>query len=253
LGYGKKSFPVSTLNPTENITISLSESVTMLRPVTVKAKSDKIKTFWLGNRYHNGGFFYADSISAGSAMALLIENKYPSYHEELTFPIRIDQAMLRIDANQMGKFKLRVRLLAVDSITNLPGDDLFDQSLVVTSSIRKGWLSFDLSPFQLKINQPFFLVFEWILDDQDRLALLGMYKQFREQHPERFSIDTMMVRGDKISYNSYQNFNPAAHFGISPLQFSLDNYKSFYRNNSFGEWKRAPVILTARISVNNEN
>jgi hypothetical protein len=161
--------------------------------------------------------------------------------------------MLRVDANQMDEFKLRLRLLTVDSITNLPGKDLFDKSLIVTSSISKGWLTFDLSPFQLKINKPFFLVFEWILDDNDRIALLGIYKQFREQNPEKFSTDTMMVRGEKISYNSYQGFRPAAHFGVSPLQFSLDHYQCYARTNSFGEWKRAPVILTARISVNSAN
>ena len=251
LGYGRKSFPISNLNSTENLTVYLNESVTMLRPVTVKAKPEKIKTFWLGNRYHNGGFFYAGSISAGAAMALLIENKYPSYSEELTFPIIIDQAILRIDANEMGEFKLRVRLLAVDSVTKLPGNDLFDQSLIVSSSIKKGWLTFDLSPYQLKINQPFYLVFEWILNDRDRLALLGMYKEFRAQHPEKFLVDTMMVRGEKIPYNSYQGFRPAVHFGVSPLQFSLEHYECYARTNSFGEWKKAPVILTARIAVNN--
>ena len=99
---------------------------------------------------------------------------------------------------------------------------------------------------------PFFLVFEWILDDKDRLELLNQYKDFRKAHPERVSYDTMFVRGEKIAYRNYQGFHPAAHFGVSPLQFSLNNYLCYARTNSFGEWRKTPVILTARINLTNQ-
>jgi hypothetical protein len=42
-------------------------------------------------------------------------------------------------------------------------------------------------------------------------------------------------------------------FGISYLKYSLDNYTSFYRNNSFGEWKLSLTILTAGILLSNQS
>src|SRR6185295_19253839 len=194
LGYERKSFPIQSLSPDKALTVSLPEKITTLQTLTILAKREKKETYWLGNRYEKGGFFYADSISAGSAMALLIENKYPAFHKNLEFPLYVEEAILKIHTNEMGEFKVRVRFLEVDSLTKLPGRDLFEESLVVTSDIKSGWMSFDLSSFNLKIDKTsFFLAFEWILNDHDRLNLLNQYKSFRKEHPEKVPRDTLAV------------------------------------------------------------
>jgi hypothetical protein len=253
LGYKTRGIPVQTIETGRPLTILLSEKILQLEPVTVSAKKDKKKTFWLGNSYNQGGHIYADSVAAGSALALLIENKHPTYHAHLTFPVFVEKALLRISSNTFDEFKVRVRFLEVDSITRLPGKDLFDENLIVTSHMHMGWLKFDLSSFNFKINQaPFFLAFEWILDDNDRLDLLKRYKQFQREHPEKVTIDTMIVGGQKVPYYKWYNFAPGTSFGVSPISFSLDNYQCYYRNNSFGQWKRASAILTARLLVSSQ-
>lgn len=253
LGYGTRKIPVSFINPDQSLTVLLSEKVTELEQVTVSAKKEKKKNFWLGNKYHKGGNIYADSVAAGSAMALLIENKYPAYHEDLAFPIFVEKALLRISVNTFDEFKVRVRFLEEDSITQLPGKDIFNESVIVTSSIKEGWLTFDLSSFNFRIDKPsFFLVFEWILDDKDRLNLMNRYKQFQKENPEKVTVDTVVVRGEKVLYYNWYNFVAGTSFGVSPIQFSLNNYQSYYRGSSFGEWKRAATILTARLLVSNQ-
>lgn len=250
LGYGRRAIPLASLHKPKGVTVALSPRVTALEAITVTARPGKPQSFELGNRYFKGGNLYGDSTSGGGAMALLIENKYPSFHPDLQFPVYVQAARLRISRNTMPQFKVRARLMSVDSLTGLPGKDLFEKSMVATSSIRKGWLHFDLSALDVRLEGPAcFLVFEWILEEKDRLSLLRLYDAYAKANPGRVTTDTMLVRGEKIAYRNYYDFSAGTSFGVSHLPFSLNNYKSYYRENSFGEWKRSAFILTARLTI----
>ncbi|MBD0256193.1 MAG: serine hydrolase, partial [Cytophagales bacterium] len=253
LGYGKRTVPVVTLNRSAGLTLALAPRTTALEAVTVTARPGKRQEFELGNRYWKGGNIYGDSVAAGGAMALLIENKYPSFHPDLQFPAYVQEARLRISLNTLPEFKVRARLMSVDTLTGLPGKDLFEKSIVATSAIKKGWLHFDLSSLNLRLDGPAcFLVFEWILEDKDRRSLVRQYETYIKENPDKVTMDTMQVRGEKIAYRNYHNFSAGTSFGVSHLPFSLDNYKSYYRDHSFGEWQRAAFILTARLTVSNQ-
>jgi hypothetical protein len=249
LGYERQFVPVQSFVNKEVTLITLTEKVTTLEQVVVSAKKKKEKSYSLGNRYAKGGFLYADSASAGAAMALLIENKYPAYHAELTWPYYLETVNLLIDKNSINNFKVRLRLLERDSISGQPTKDLISEDIIITSSIKRGWIEVNLRPYRIVINKPFYLVFEWIMDDRDRLALLNQYADFRRTNPDKVTSDSTVVDGKKIGFWSYHNFSPGTHVGISPIPFSLQNYTCYYRTNSFGEWRRAPVILTARVEV----
>lgn len=253
LGFERKSFGVQELSRDRDNIISLEERATLLGNVTVKSNRAKPSVqMELGNQYHNEGSIYADSAAAGSAMALLIENKYPTFHERLRAPYHVKTAKLRIAHNTFEEFKVRIRFLAVDSVNGLPGKDLVNHNIIVTSGMKKGWLKFDLQKYNIRINAPsFFLVFEWLLEDEDRLILLEQYKEFRRQFPRRVTVDTLMVDGEKLTFNSWHGFRAGTSFGSSSLRFSLDHYKTYYRNNSYGKWKRSSFILSARVTVLN--
>jgi hypothetical protein len=75
---------------------------------------------------------------------------------------------------------------------------------------------------------------------------------YQKLNPNKVTVDTMIVRGEKVPYHNWYNFVAGTSFGVSPIKFSLDNYQSYYRNNSFGEWKRAATVLTAQILVSNQ-
>jgi CarboxypepD_reg-like domain len=249
LGYDRQFIPVLSLFNERDLVISLAEKVIILEQVIVSAKKKKEKSYLLGNRFTNGGFLYADSVSAGAAMALMIENKYPAYHSDLTFPCFVEDINIYIHKNSVDNFKIRVRFLKHDLLTGQPDDDLLAENVIVTSSIRKGWIKVDLRSYHLIVNESFFLVLEWIMDDKDRLALVNQYAAYRKTNPDQVKADSTLVDGKKIGFWSYLNFSPGTRLGVSSLPFSLQNYTCYYRTNSFGEWKRAPVILTARVSV----
>lgn len=59
-----------------------------------------------------------------------------------------------------------------------PGIDLLEESIVVESSMRNGWLEFDLSPFQHVVYKPFYITFEQILEREDRIKIAEGYRDF---------------------------------------------------------------------------
>jgi hypothetical protein len=252
-GYERKSFHVPSLSGNENNVIRLVEQITVLKNVTVQSTRLKPAVLSeLGNQYHNEGSIYVDSSAAGSAMALLIENKPPASNAQLKTPYYIKRAKLRIAHNTFADFKIRIRFLSVDSVSGLPDRDLVDQNIIVTSSMKKGWLKFDLEKYNIRIGRrSFFLVFEWLLEDEDRMLLLGQYNEYRRQFPRNVTVDTIRVDGETITFNSWHGFRAGTSFGSSSLKASHDHFKSYYRNNSYGRWKRSSFILAARVVVAN--
>src|SRR5690606_16273022 len=200
------------------------------------------------------GSIYADSLVAGSAMALLIENKFPVYHPDLSLPYYITKVCLCIVYNTLENFKIRMRVLSLDSITGLPDKDLIEDNIITSSSIRKGWLDVDLSKFNIRINTPrFYIAFEWILDDEDRFILWEQYKAFKREFPSRVTQDSVVVGGETIKFTSWHGFRAGTSFGSSSNPFSQNHFKSYYRNNSYGIWKRSSFVLSASVTVSNFN
>lgn len=253
LGYERKSYLVNAIDATVPLVVKLSEHSTVLHNVVVKSgKTTPVRKGEFGNRHFNEGSIYADSSASGSAMALLIENKYPAHLPEVIPPYHVLDARVRIAHNTFEKFKIRLRFMSVDPVTNLPDRDLVDESIVIASGMRKGWLKFDLSGYNIRISDPsFFIVFEWLLEDEDRLLLLEQYKEFRRQFPRKVTVDTLVVDGQKITFNSWNGFRAGTSFGSSSNRFALDNFKCYYRSNSYGRWKRSSFVLAARLTVAN--
>jgi hypothetical protein len=248
VGYSRWNIPISKIDTSETYTVFLQESSTRIQEVLVEAKKERNRNFWLGNKRSDSGIIYADSVVAGSAVALLIENTQTKY--DLSIPVYLEAASVYIFHNSMNDFKVRVRVVKVDSANNnLPGEDLLDKSIVVESNKTSGWIDIDLSQYNFKISAPFFLMFEWIMDATDRLELYNIYKQYRELYPEKVRIDSSRIRGEQVTFYNLGGFTGGTLFGASTKQSVRDNFSCYYRMNSFGKWKVAPAALTARLLV----
>ncbi len=241
IGFHRTELPVKSLKKKPS-TVRLKEKVYTLKNITVTAKR-KQRRKWLGNaKKHLLGLgqMHYDSSSAGGASALLIQNDNP----ELQY---VEEARLYIMRNTLPKFKIRIRLLEINE-NGLPGDDLIHQSIVVTSGIRKGWLTFDLSPYNIKIEQEsFYLMFEWIYEDADRHYIARQYKDFMEQHPDKVNRDTVIVDGEKLPTVHIANFIVGTFFGVTRSKRDLISKKCYTRESSFGAWERDHVIISAKI------
>ena len=255
IGYEKKAIVVNSFTNDKEIIIYLIEKKILLDEIliSVSAKKTKEKHSWLGNSKRNllvQGQMFLDSTSAGGAMALLIEKKDDI---DLEF---IDKALLFITRNTEPEFKVRVRILGVDSQNNnFPGDDLINESIIVTSSIKRGWLTFDLSSYNFMLEEEsFFLVFEWILEDKDRLNMFNTLAEYQKLNPNKIIRDSVIIDDKKVPTKDISSTAriPIIAFGDTRTKSNLKNYKCYSRSNSFGEWKRTTSIVSAKILMSNK-
>jgi len=243
IGYEKKSLAISSFANNKEIVIYLIEKEIALDEVVISASAKKIKEkhTWLGNRKRNlfvQGQTYVDSVSAGGAMALLIEKKDDI---DLKF---IDKARLFIAKNTEPQFKVRVRFLEVN------------ESIVVTSDKKRGWLTFDLSSYNYKINEEsFFLVFEWILEDKDRLELFNGFAEYWKLNPNKIKRVSALIDGKKVFTEEISGVGktPIILFGDTRTMADRKNYYCYARSSSFAEWERTPDILSAKILMSNKS
>ncbi|GAB3752695.1 carboxypeptidase-like regulatory domain-containing protein [Spirosoma pomorum] len=249
LGYSPQKIALLDLNYLMT-RIDMTPSVIQLPTVHVLSKR-KQKLFELGNKLANNSFIITDTLQAGSAMALLIENKYPQFHPKLAPPFIVQKASVQIAGSTFSSYKLRIRLMDYDSLTELPGRDLLERSVVIHSRRQQGgWLEVDLSDFDLRIDQPrFFLVVEWIMDELDQRWLVDQYRQFASTNPKLVKVDTTVVEGRRIPYTHWVGYQQGTSISTSTLPYSVKNYRCYYRLTSQDSWKRSAHILSARITV----
>lgn len=245
LGYERVYLHVDSIRDLHVVDVFLTETVTQLKTVTVSGRKMNHR-IQLGNNKYEGGSVYADTVMAGSAMALLIDRK------ELEFPVFVDDAALRITHNTFSEFKVRVRFYSVDSVTRMPGKDLVGKSIVQASRMRNGWLRMDLRRYDIVIEEPFFLTFEWILEKKDRAFLHRQFEGWRKKHPNKVTTDVSVVDGKPIPYANYNSkFWAGTSFGIAVSPDILEAHKCYIRYSSFSKWQRSSSILTANITLSN--
>lgn len=255
LGFGKRMIPIPFLSPEKSHTIVLSEQVVMLSDVTVSEKREKNKMVKAGNTAVRGGVMNADSLYAGTAMALRIDNDERFQQKQFDFPVYLTKASLRILRNNLASVKFRVRVNEVDSLTGQPGPDLLTQSIVVESTLRKGWLDFDLSPLNLQVSKPFFIVFEQILDAKDRDAIATGYREFIEKYPERLKVDTIEFEGEQVIRKVLKRGGidlPGTFIAVSTTVAAKEKFTCYERETSFSEWKKIHSIITATVTLSNQ-
>jgi len=245
IGFRPKMYSVSMLSQNPVLTVQLQKRVVDLREIEVVGHQSKNrrKTFGNGSSLLLSGQLHFDSAYAGGGMALLIDRTgYP----EFSF---LEEASLYIAKNLSSTFKVRLRVMGVDSLTGKPKGDLLPEDLIVHSSIRRGWLRFrPNSPLKVK-DSSFFLVFEWILTENDRKEITKAYSEYMETFPERVFYDSIAVKGEYVLIPQINKVVSGTVFGVTGSKKDLKKHSSYFRSNSFGDWKKSTGILSAKVSM----
>ncbi len=99
------------------------------------------------------------TLSFGQWDYTAFSNKYKLENQ----PSKIESASVFIGRNTVGNFTLRCRITEVKN--GRPGNDLLQQNVIVNSEIEVGWVKFDLSPYNLWIDdKSIFLIIEVLQD-----------------------------------------------------------------------------------------
>jgi serine beta-lactamase-like protein LACTB len=251
LGFIERKIPIHLLVAKKEISIYLDEKALTLQAVTVKANAEKNKQYTWGNTDVGGGVMEADTTYAGRAMALLIKNE--DAEKGLNFPVFLENAKLRILRNNLSSFKVRIRIMDV-AADGKPGKDLLEKSIVVQSTMRKGWLQFELSSLDLEVNSPFFLVFEQLLDLSDRAAIADGYREFIRDHPKKLVTDSVEFEGKKVERQILKGGIdlPGVFIAVSTASWAIQKYACYVRKTSFDDWTKERGIITATITVSRQ-
>lgn len=241
IGFGTRKVPIDYFMSSEKI-IWLNEKTYTLNEVLVIEKKQTNKIFKIGNRSFRGGVLETDTTYSGRSVALLIE---PKSNPELQFPVYVQKASLRILRNNLPSFRFRIRLNEVDSVTGEPSKDILQQSIVMTSSMRNGWLEFDLSTLDLLIHRPFFITFEQIVDQSDRTKIADGYREYIRRYPEKLKIDTILFNGKEEVVQTLRGGIDLPGTFIAINNNKANQYSCFERETSFAEWKKVRGIVTA--------
>ncbi len=249
LGYESKTifFKELTSNPFNKIV--LKEKVEMLDEIVITGDSyrrKRLRQLNLGNHLFNTGTMRLDNQKNGGTIALLIRHD--------ANPMLISNLRLRIKYNSMPSFKVRGRILKVDPKTGKPGKDILEESVVIESSITKGWLEFDLSEYHLWIEEKeFYIAFEWIMDLEDRVILTTQLKRHLDGSPESISASRFDFGEIQVVEKKVSDFKEGIWFGTL-LNFPLEKeYPCYYRLNSMDSWKKSAAILAATVSITDLN
>jgi hypothetical protein len=248
LGFARIKF-VATFFSGPGKVVAMDEVATRLKEVIVTNKPPEF--FEMGNNRFNGGVLETDTAYAGGATSLLISPTSDDAKRGFSYPAYVEKAKLRILKNNLGEMKFRVRLNDVAQ-DGTPGKDFLEESIVVTSGMRKGWLEFDLSTTGIVVDKPFFVTFEQILDRQDRAFIATGFHEFMIKHPDKIRYDTVVVDGKKEVSQKLGAIGldlPGTFICISSKVKVSDRSTSYQRDTSFSEWKKVNGIISAVVSL----
>lgn len=218
-----------------SMTVRLIKDVVVLDAVTIKA-SKKVKPIQLGLSGNSNMAQQLTSQKGGAAMAILLNEAGNS--------IDILNATIHISKNELPEFKLRCRIFEVED--GKPGRDLLNQSVVVSSSIRKGNVTVDLSSYNLSVNKPFFLAFEWVMDK----ATSDFYKRM-ETRPAWLPVGSSVYNRNTIVFldenrevvkkipmtKAQQKEYEEIRMRMTEFSVKPSKFKSFARSSSMSNWE----------------
>lgn len=249
IGFVRKSVPIQAFIK-QHVTVELKEQVTQLSEVTVSARKEKNRTFEFGNRDFQGGVIQTDTAYAGASMALLIN----PHQRDFSFPVFVQAARIRIVRNNLKSLRIRVRLYDVDSVSGGPGAELTKESVVLESTMKNGWLEFDMAQSRMIVSRPFFIAFEQLLNKDDRASIANGYREFKQKHPNKIRIDTVVRNGEKSIRQIFLGGLdlPGTYIAIATDEEARQQFTCYNRQTSFDQWKKVRGIVAASVTVSNQ-
>ncbi len=172
IGYQSKTFLVKDFVITiqKNNTIYLTEKTEALNEVIVTTR--KLRKRILGNRSKSRENMYqASSDELGNEIGIKIKIKgSPTYIEKFN---------TKIFTRKYGSFKFRLNFYDIKD--GMPNNNLLSENIIITDNeIKDGTIEVDLKPYNIIVENDFFVTLEWIEGDgREKLhlpaSILGGY------------------------------------------------------------------------------
>jgi len=256
IGFDRKKLSVAQLSGKGAIIIELKPSNIVLREITIGAKKSRNKKARLGWMGGKDGVLPFDTVQGGGGVALLIQS--PSV------PFQVEKLQVRLMYNSKDTCKLRLHFYSYDTVHQIPSNELLSKEIILKENKRFGWMRFDLSKYDIFLDEKYFCVaFEWIDDRQTRKSMLEGLQDWEKWKKEQFEIGNKNVErlasSGKTSYKYHGNMMNWPGFKKLPPFTGLMvetgkeknniSLKTFERKTSFGRWSETQSTLNAVVTV----
>ena len=155
IGFEPQDFTLQEYRDQKILTIPLKEKATALEEVVLTTKKNKYQTKILGNKTTSQLIYAAFTTNKlGNEMGFLVRGRKN--------PMILKKFNVSLVENDYGP--IRFRLNFYDLKEGLPNETLLNENIIVETDIQSGIVSKDLTPYEIVIDQDFFVAIEWIED-----------------------------------------------------------------------------------------
>ena len=155
IGFEPQDFTLQEYRDQKILTIPLNEKATALEEVVLTTKKNKYQTKILGNKTTSQLIYAAFTTNKlGNEMGFLVRGRKN--------PMILKKFNVSLVENDYGP--IRFRLNFYDLKDGLPNETLLNENIIVETDIQSGIVSKDLTPYEIVIDQDFFVAIEWIED-----------------------------------------------------------------------------------------
>ena len=155
IGFEPQDFTLQEYRDQKILTIPLNEKATALEEVVLTTKRNKYQTKILGNKTTSQLIYAAFTTNKlGNEMGFLVRGRKN--------PMILKKFNVSLVENDYGP--IRFRLNFYDLKDGLPNETLLNENIIVETDIQSGIVSKDLTPYEIVIDQDFFVAIEWIED-----------------------------------------------------------------------------------------
>jgi hypothetical protein len=155
IGFEPQDFRLQDYRDQKILTVPLKEKATALEEVVLTTKRNKYQTKILGNKTTSQLIYAAFTTNKlGNEMGFLVRGRKN--------PMILKKFNVSLVENDYGP--IRFRLNFYDLKDGLPNETLLNENIIVETDIQSGIVSKDLTPYEIVIDQDFFVAIEWIED-----------------------------------------------------------------------------------------
>lgn len=155
IGFEPQDFRLQDYRDQKIFTVPLKEKATALEEVVLTTKRNKYQTKILGNKTTSQLIYAAFTTNKlGNEMGFLVRGRKN--------PMILKKFNVSLVENDYGP--IRFRLNFYDLKDGLPNETLLNENIIVETDIQSGIVSKDLTPYEIVIDQDFFVAIEWIED-----------------------------------------------------------------------------------------
>ena len=155
IGFKTKTYVVEYFLNEHLFTVPLEEETTALDEIVLTTKRTEFQTKILGNKTTSKLLYAAFSTNRlGNEMGFVVSKRKR--------PMILKKFTISIVENDYGKIRFRLNFYSVED--GMPTTTLLKENIIIETKVSSGIVTKDLTPYDLVIDEDFFVSIEWIED-----------------------------------------------------------------------------------------